>query len=318
MWSEMVQANHAQLLALLKSSDVAKLARLLVDLQKTDAVTGIMQGREAYDAFAASSPDSLCHALAAFQDALVSLAVYLGVVAEECPEQGPLGEILRLPQQHLRRKIEASLGHSIVAPVIFDGLYGLNFEDGVLHIRDIQALYALLGVTSACGLSQPHICEIGGGLGRAAYYAVMRGLRRYTLVDIPTVALMQYFCLRRCLPNIRVELFLPEDRLSGEEGINILLAPYFDAYQVERFDIVMNCDSFPEMGDAVCSEYLRSIKARAPLLFSINQEAHEPLTSLFGPKQSIIGELAKEAGLKRLSRFRSWVRKGYVEELFAS
>jgi len=80
-------------------------------------------------------------------------------------------------------------------------------------------------------------------------------------------------------------------------------------------DIVLNCDSFPELGDEVCRKYFALIKGWAPLLLSINQEANREIR---GPdeRQSIVGALLPEFGFTRLYRFRSWIRKGYVEELW--
>lgn len=318
MWSVLVESHHGQLVDLLDGTDPHALGQFLVDLQKTGAAHGIMQGRDAYEAFIAAGLDGVSAALAPFQDGLASLAIYLGIVPEECPEQGPLGEVIRMSQETLRHEIEGIMGHPIVPPPIFDWLYGLRFDAGVLHLRDIQALYATLRAFDVSRhIQQPHICEIGGGFGQVAYYAFLRGARRYTLVDLPTVAFMQYFCLRRYLPDTRIALVLPGDPLSTDDGINIVLSAGFADYREDRYDIILNCDSFPEMGDDVCRRYFEVMRTRAPLFLSINQEAHELLTKRDGPRQTIVGRLARETGLRPLYRFRSWIRKGYVEELFA-
>ncbi|WEZ84550.1 hypothetical protein P6U16_08210 [Rhizobium sp. 32-5/1] len=316
MWTELVEFGHGDLIELLKSNDAAALARYCVDVQKKDLSHGLMQGRVAFTDFTTTSADGLQHALIPFQDALVSLAVFLGLVREECPEQGPLGEIVRLPQEILRAKIEAHLGHSMLVPQIFDGLYGLSFNDGILHARDIQGLYLAIRAIGASGVEHPALCEIGGGFGRAAYFAMMRGARNYTIVDVPTVAFMQYFSLRRSLPETRVTLTTAQKPPVDEPGIDIVLANEFAAYQ-RRFDLVLNCDSFPEMGETICGDYLRAIPAKAPLLFSVNQEANEPLATGFGAVQCIVSELALSQGYRRQQRSRCWVRRGYIDEVFA-
>ncbi len=71
------------------------------------------------------------------------------------------------------------------------------------------------------------------------------------------------------------------------------------------------------MGDAVCRDYFRRIALWAPLLLSINQEANREIR---GPndRQSVVGALLPEFGFTRRYRFRSWIRRGYVEELWSA
>ena len=316
MWTDLINFGHTELIQLLEGNDAAALARYCVEVQTKDFSHGLMQGREAFNDFRAASENGLQHALVAFQDALVSLAVFLGLFREECPEQGPLGELIRLPQEAVRQKIESHLGHSILPPPIFNGLYGLAFDDGVLHARDIQGLYLALRAINISGVEHPSLCEIGGGFGRAAYFAMLQGARQYTIVDLPTVALMQYFTLRRCLPETRITLAAPNPISHENQGINIVFANEFAACK-GPFDVVINCDSFPEMGETICGDYLRAIASKTARLLSINQEANEPLTTGFGAVQCVVAELALSQNYRRLQRSRCWVRRGYVDEVFA-
>jgi hypothetical protein len=82
-------------------------------------------------------------------------------------------------------------------------------------------------------------------------------------------------------------------------------------------DIVVNCDSFPEMGDGVCRGYFFMIRNWAPLLLSINQEANRKV-GRSGERQSVVGDLLPEFDYARRYRFRSWIRRGYVEELWSA
>jgi putative sugar O-methyltransferase len=318
MWGDIVFSRHGTLLDLLNGSDPRPLAEHLVGLQKRSESTGLAQGDRAYRDFLAASPEGRRAAVAPFHDMLASLAQYIGLERVECAEQDYVGETLAKDQEALAAAIEAALGHSIAPPTVFDGLYGLSIGDRILHARDIQALYAALRVIEASGSSRPRICEIGGGFGKVAHYAWLRGVRHYTIVDLPSVCAMQYFYLRRTLPDARVSFrHAPTESSERAEGVDLVFASDIGEGARSRSDIVLNCDSFPEMGDAVCRSYFAQIPDWAPLLLSINQEANREIR---GPhdRQTIVGALLPEFGFVRRYRFRSWIRRGYAEELWSA
>ena len=72
------------------------------------------------------------------------------------------------------------------------------------------------------------------------------------------------------------------------------------------------------MGVEVCTSYFDLIAQRARLLLSINQEANGPLTNdIRGPRQPAVAELlSKRSDFARVYRFRTWLRKGFAEELW--
>jgi hypothetical protein len=67
-------------------------------------------------------------------------------------------------------------------------------------------------------LPAPRLLEIGGGLGRTAYYAWQFGLRDYTLIDIPITAVAQANFLGRVLGERAIQLYGE----TGQCGIRIL------------------------------------------------------------------------------------------------
>jgi hypothetical protein len=317
MWDYIVSTRHGRLADLLQSDNPRALAAHLVALQTLPEAEGLAQGERAYRDFVAATPEGRRAAIASYHDMLASLAQYLGVKRAECAALGYEGATLAVDQDRLAAGIETALGHGIAPPTVFDGLYGLAFGDRVLHDRDIQALYAALRAIEASGKAQPVICEIGGGFGQAAHYAWLRGVRRYTIVDLPTVCAMQYFYLRKTLPGVRVRFRDPADDPDGTDGIDLTVASKIDASARLRGDIVLNCDSFPEMGDEICGRYFGLIPRWAPLLLSINQEANIASPEL-GGRQAVVGELLPQYGFTRRYRFRSWIRRGFVEELWSA
>jgi hypothetical protein len=317
MWDYIVSTRHRRLADLLQSDNLRALAAHLVALQTLPESEGLAQGERAYRDFVAATPEGRRAAVASYHDRLASLAQYLGVKRAECAELGYEGATLAVDQERLAASIEAALGHAIAPPAVFDGLYGLAIGDRVLHDRDIQALYAALRAIEASGRAQPVICEIGGGFGQAAYYAWLRGVRRYIIVDLPTVCAMQYFYLRKILPAVRVRFRDPPDEPDDADGIDLIVASKADANARLRGDIVLNCDSFPEMDNQICGRYFSLMPRWAPLLLSINQEANIASPEL-GGRQAVVGELLPQYGFVRRYRFRSWIRRGFVEELWSA
>ena len=126
---------------------------------------------------------------------------------------------------------------------------------------------------------------------------------------------MQYYYLRKTLPGIRVGFRDPSDKPSAVEGVDLIFASRLRADAQLRSDIILNCNSFPEMGDEICANYFARIPGWAPLLLSINQEGNRAGR---GPhdRQTVVGALLPEYGFVRRYRFRSWIRRGYVEELW--
>jgi hypothetical protein len=96
--------------------------------------------------------------------------------------------------------------------------------------------------TTGLSPASARICEIGGGLGQVAYYAWLRGVRHYTIVDLPSVCAMQYFYLRRALPNVSVRLGNPSGPHAQQEGINLLFAMHLNSSPPVSANIVLNCD----------------------------------------------------------------------------
>jgi len=311
MWGRIVETFHARLLSLLAGDDARALAAYLVDLQKSPESWGLAQGDQAWRDFLAAAPSGRRAAVAPFHDMLVSLAQYLGLARGECAEQNYAGELLAIATDEIVARLETHLRWPIAPPTVFDGLYGLSIGDRVLHGRDIQALYAALRSFEASDRPAPAICEIGGGFGKAAHYAMLLGAARYVIVDLPSVAAMQYFYLRRVLPDTPVRFAKPDE--IGD-GVSLVFAQTIDDSTRIDADIVVNCDSFPEMGDTICNSYFSRIGKWAPLLLSINQEGARP--GVRDEKQSVVGSLLPQHGFRRLYRFRSWVRRGFIEEVW--
>lgn len=153
------------------------------------------------------------------------------------------------------------------------------------------------------------VLEIGGGFGMFALCARRAGLGHVTIVDLPFVGAIQMGYLGAATGAAEVA------GLGEPEAAVTLMPPdSVAALADDSFDVVVNCDSLPEMGRDTALGYLREIRRLAPRFVSINQEVQKPHG---GAAQNRVAALAAEAGgLRRMSRYRHWMEQGYVEEVF--
>ena len=152
-------------------------------------------------------------------------------------------------------------------------------------------------------IEHPRILEIGGGLGRTAFYANELGLCDYTLIDIPLAMVSQGYFLG-C--GLGPEAIAFDGEGGAAAGRLRLLPPdtFLDAN--EQYDIVLNADSLTEFDLAVASRYVDKIRDCAGAFLSINHEYNK-----FRVRDLLQPELRRG----RYQRVPYWMRRGYVEEL---
>jgi hypothetical protein len=82
----------------------------------------------------------------------------------------------------------------------------------------------------------------------------------------------------------------------------------------EKFELVLNQDSFPEIAENIVVDYLNWIRRYAEEFISINFESK---ASYPGGKHLNVYELVQQVGgFKRTDREAFWLRKGYVVERY--
>jgi putative sugar O-methyltransferase len=151
----------------------------------------------------------------------------------------------------------------------------------------------------------PRVVEIGGGLGRTAFYSSQLGVKDYTIIDLPFTAVSQAYFLMRTLGMENVIL-------HGESGAPQskikLLQPSAFLEGTDKVDLIVNIDSMTEFDRPTADRYWGQIKRRSTQFLSINHEAN-PFT---------VKEIAEadEAGVASSQRYPYALRNGYVEELF--
>lgn len=319
IWSA-IRTLQAHFFTVLESGDPKALAAYLCNMSRHDATIGITQGDGEYR-WITTSPEYEHFKALLIKDRLVSFAEAVGAIRCECPEQGPWGGHLHTDVNVLLHALEEYVGISLAPPEIDGGLYKIHAGKGLIHDRDLHSQFAGWSIREIAGPNAT-VCEIGGGVGRAAYWAQRFGLGPYTIFDLPHVNVLQGYYLLKSLPMDQVRLF-------GEtiDNPRVTVWPYFEKHRITAgtVDIVFNQDSMPEIHRDAALDYLAWIRQISPRWFySINQEAASAYTQSFwepagenDPKQNVVGALATKAnGFRRVMRAPYWLRKGYASELY--
>jgi len=281
------------------SGDIAVAQALLRDPARTD----LFYGFDNLHADLWVGPDSKALFATQVHELLVRLGQAIGAyrlpnteVPPTTPNHPGLEDCVKM--------LDEVFGVGIEFPNPFPAELGADTSRGIVSHRTVQALYQAWRISRLCaGIDSPRILEIGAGLGRTAYYAWKIGFRNYTIIDIAMSAVAQSYFLGRVLGADCI-------RLNGEEagpGIRIL-PPSALLESNDRYDLVLNVDSWTEMPRETARQYVRAAEARASMIWSVNHEAN----------RFTVRELLSAASLDRVVRTPYWMREGYVDELIVT
>lgn len=281
----------------LMADDISKLQEMLRHPDKTNLFYGFdnlnlnfVLRRQPSDA---AGMRSLNHRL------LVNLCVALGSLPRFNPEQPRPESPVSIEQ--IFEWLDPNCGFRVEFPILSENDLGLGTSRGLVTERAVQAVYQTCRISLFChDIEAPRILEIGAGLGRTAYYSWQRGLRDYTIVDIPMTGVAQAYFLGRFLGEDCIKLYGETD--GG--GIRILPPQAFFDLQ-DHYDVAVNVDSVTEMAREVAQKYLTNIENRAGLFLSVNHEFN-PFT---------VRNLLSDAAARLTQRNLYWMREGYVEEI---
>ena len=310
VWTK-IAGVQGGLLGLLQSGDVKALANYLCNMSRMDATIGTVQGDDEYAQILAHKRNRDFRS-ALTKDKLVSFAEAVGVSRCETPEQGGWGDAIHASADELIAGLEARIGVSLTPPAIDGGLFKLVTAHGLFHERDLYAQFTAWSLRELIGAGG-QVIEIGGGVGRSAYWGHRLGLGRYTIVDLPHIGVLQGFYLLKSLGPDQV-------RLHGESGDDapLHLVPDFAIAGLApaSCDLVLNQDSLPEINLEAAQRYMDWIKQVSRAWFySVNQEAKAPYSAQ-GRQLSVAELAAASGGYRRISRTPYWLRKGYVTEIY--
>jgi hypothetical protein len=313
LWT-IIGGQQSRFAGLLSTGNSEELAAYLCNVARHDAAIGITQGDGEYGRILADASYRDFVALMA-KDKLVSLAEAVGSLPVENPEQGLYGVNLHADTDEIVSGIAERLSIDIEPPDIDGGLLKLQTSRGLFGERDANAIFtAWLLARIARDRGTRHICEIGAGSGRVAYWSRQFGLNSYTIVDLPHVNVVQAYYLLKACPDARVSLY--GEKPQTEPELTIWPHHALDELHEGNFDLVLNQDSLPEMSPATVNDYLRWIHTVCDGVFlSINQESKPPYGENL-QHVSVPEAVAAVGGLELLDRYPYWLRKGYITELY--
>jgi hypothetical protein len=311
MWSdEVFRERQRELVSALESRDPATLAERLAAMFVSDFVVGMHHGSLGVAQPRWSKRFSHLYALSK----LAALAESLGAARAETPEQGPRGPAFADGLEKLVVDTEAALG----APVGFPDVgapYGIELGERLITSDSPDHMYAAARVRDAIGLHLPsrkpplRVVEIGGGYGGTAYWLIKMINPQYTIVDLPVVNVLQGYFLAKALGPSKLSFY-------GETPGRIMILPTHALSRIESpFDVLVNKDSMPEIAEPALLDYLSWARtACSGIFYSYNQEAAAPVDNT--PQNVVREAVSRVGGFRPLRRDYSWLRRGYVEEIY--
>ena len=195
----------------------------------------------------------------------------MGAIKYENPEAGAFkyGSI-RL--ESLLEAIDQRLGVKLTFPNPFPDEFGLMSTRGIIGVRAVHAIYQAWRIRELLrGIPNPRVVEIGGGLGRTAFYSSQLGVEDYTIIDLPFTAVAQGYFLMRTLGEEKV--ILHGESAAAESKIK-LLQPSAFLESTDRVDLIVNVDSMTEFDRETADRYWRQIKRGSTKFLSINHEGN--------------------------------------------
>lgn len=241
-----------------------------------------------------------------YWEKMVALGEACGALCIENPESGPYQCNIQLTPNEVLARIEAQLGVSLTPPDDILPTFGLKIGSSAFHYRHINAIYAAQ-VMAKLVPNAGRVAEIGGGLGLLALYAQRMKPMQYSIYDLPISCIISGFFLLHALGPDRVCLF-------GESGQKtaVHIKPFWTLADIpaSSVDLVVNQDGLNEIDLAAVEFLLRHVeKATKSYFLSLNHET-------FGSDRRVSAYVCNFTSMTRLWRSKTWVREGYVDELY--
>lgn len=285
------------------------LSKIMNEIFRTNYVYGLSSGSafEYQNSFLGKRMWSL-----KYYDLIVSLCEYFSLVRHESFSQGDFGYYLNKTLDELIKKIETHCGINIGFPNI-GSPYGISVDNNLITFENLEHLYASERIWEFISLFYTNknrginIIEIGGGYGGLARNMILKNsdlIESYSLVDLPLMISYQKYFLNK---SFRDSNIINKFRFFSVEE-------FFK--QDSKFDIIINQNSFAEMSIKIVDKYAKKFlnSDNGSLLISLN---HEAISKYHEEMQVSVPEVIKNLKeFKKILRSLSWVRKGYVEEVY--
>ena len=238
-------------------------------------------------------------------DSLMRCAEAIGAIPLDNPESHNYTPPMPWQADAIVDKIRQALGKPIIFPNPYPNEHGVNSPYGIVSYRVPQAIYQAYRIRQLLkNIEHPRVLEIGGGLGRTAYYARILGIRDYTIVDLPFTAISSGYFLGVTLGGDQI-LYAGEQAADAEDRIKIITPTDFLADK-KMYDLIINADGFTEFDPNAAKVYWEKIETSTSIFLSINHEANAYRVKTL---------LDESSDTVDVERHLYWMRRGYVEEI---
>jgi hypothetical protein len=306
VWEMMKWEFHQDFLSVFESRDSGSIEKFFELVKQNKVTHGIGYGEEMFKVF--SSEDTRKSFIEDLWIQMIVLGMSVGAIPYWSFEQPNKFNPYEIPLIELKEKVEAGIGFKISANGDM-GNFGLRIGDSLIDERicqDIFTAWTVSQILSRKRFSKGKVAEIGAGMGGVAEILYKNFNIRVDIYDLPIMNILQIANLSTSVSH----KILDDPR--NNNMINVL--PYFE-FAKQKYELVLNRDSFPEMQREQLSKYIiRSAKVSNNLL-SINQESQNLDGTIDGRQHWAHKEFVKSGLWKSCLRLPYPFRDGYVYEL---
>ncbi len=201
-------------------------------------------------------------------------------------------------------ELSCLMGFEIEFPNFVNEELGYATSRGIASERALSALYYAYNTKKILQRKKlDTIVEIGGGTGRASYYAYKMGITNYYAIDLPLGIVAQALFLASVLGEDAIHFLT--DVTTPANKIRLYPPSYLEKNSIKNC-IVLNTDSLVEMNTENAENYIKWASRNANCFYSVN---HETFTWR-------VVDGMKKYNILPTYRFPCWTREGYVEELY--
>lgn len=234
------------------------------------------------------------------------LAIRAGVSAFPNPEQPSPTENWKVKDAaEAKAQLEKLLGFSLDIPECF------GFSSGSPGRFYYYAAMALSVREMYQGGYPKDVLEVGAGLCDLGVISHRWNCDSYTVIDLPTVAVMGAYSLSKSIDPSLIWMFgEPENH---DAFARFYPSTNFDGAGLRSYDLIYNSDSLPEIPEKIQDEYLTLFQrtlSPCGVFVSINHESDNCY------QRSVPAAIKSIGGFKRISRAPFMMRDGYIEEFY--
>lgn len=312
LWEIMRKMFHGPFLDMLDARDHEGVAKSLAGMFHEAYTTGIAHRPETREEVQNDRGMQLTIA-----DAIGSLAMAMGLAPVPNPAVAYPPSALEFDHMDLLEQIANELDFDLASPQA-GGMFGVKFRGKFIPLKQLYQVYAARQMLALNGKTVDCCLEIGGGVGFLAYTSIKMGVSsNYCIIDLPLVNILQGYLLLKSDVADQVQLFGEGSVNNTDPGvIRILPTSAVSKLDDKSFELAVNQDSFPEMAIETMEDYLDHVRRVARRhLYSINHESGQKVSAGF-KHGCVNAALRNRDGYELLSRFRYWMRPGYVEEVY--